>query len=156
MANALRFEIREGWLRPLDNDGKEWLASKGDDAQRNAGLVAWLTPVSDRRARSLDQNALMWQMYGEIAEYFGFTPGYAHCFCKLHYGVPILRLDNAEFRKLYNNLVLRRKLVYEQKIALVEYLRVTSEFSVTQATEYIDTIIREMANEGLVIRVPNG
>jgi HD-GYP domain-containing protein (c-di-GMP phosphodiesterase class II) len=60
------------------------------------------------------------------------------CFCKLHFGVPILRTEDEEFRQVYDTAI--KKLTYEQKIDVMKYLPVTSLMSTKQLSSYLETM----------------
>jgi hypothetical protein len=134
----VRFEKLGDTLHPADHEAVEWLtnAAEGDAVS----LIA--------RPRSLSQNDLINAMYGDIAAH---TEGEGivdiRRRCKLHYGVPILRAHDAEFREIYDRVI--KQHTYDDKLAMMDYLPVTSRMSKSQATEYIDTVQREYAEKGV-------
>jgi hypothetical protein len=60
-------------------------------------------------------------------------------FCKLHFGVPILRAEDDEFREAYDGSILR-VLSYEQKLVAMDMLPVTSRMNTTQLKRYTDDV----------------
>jgi hypothetical protein len=103
--------------------------------------------------RSADQNALQWLWAKEAAEQLGdrTTTEMQHEW-KLRYGVPILREDSPEFRAKYDECL--RPLPYEAKLGFMEYLDVTSIMKVRQMVRYLDTIQREMLQQGIRLTDP--
>lgn len=98
--------------------------------------------------RSLPQNALINAMYGEIADQRdGEGVVDIRRRCKLHYGVPILRAHDEEFRSVYDKVVKPHD--YETKLEIMDFLPVTSRMKKPQATEYIDTVMREYSQQGV-------
>lgn len=101
-----------------------------------------------KHPRSLDQNDMINAMYRDIAESTGEGVVDVRRKCKLHYGVPILRAHDEEFRRVYDKIV--KPHTYPDKLEIMDYLPVTSRMKKPQATEYIDTVQRE--NAGVVFR----
>ena len=103
--------------------------------------------------RTLDQNALINAMYGQISKSKeDETVQEIRRYCKLHHGVPILRRDSEKFQSLYDKVIKPHD--YATKLQMMDYLPVTSEMGKKQATEYIDTVVREYANQGVFIQMP--
>jgi hypothetical protein len=117
-------------------------------------VVVSLRPGKDR---TLDQNALWFAMYQRIAQMtqIGDVED-ARRYCKLHFGVPVMRADCAEFRDGWNRLFLH--LDYEQKLELMgpgplfgpDGFPVTRLFSRAQGIEYTDRIVAEFTGKGVV------
>jgi hypothetical protein len=139
------FRRENNTLIPCTADAERWL-------QGVSGRV-WVKAVSESRKRSLDQNALMWAIYGEVGQFMGLSVEEAHRYCKLHYGVPILRRDSDEFRRVYDACL--KKLLYEQKLKAVMMISVSSIMTTKQAKEYIEDIVRDFSEKGLVIDLPD-
>lgn len=105
-------------------------------------------------SRSLDQNAMFFVLYTQVAaQKQDESVDEIRCHCKLHFGVPILRRDDEQFRDWYNQTLLHSD--YEIKKASMRYVPVTSEFSKKQGSEYIDEIIREYSQQGLCLLHPS-
>jgi hypothetical protein len=95
--------------------------------------------IKTGKARSLDQNAISHTWYEQIArELREDTPLGVKNTCKLFYGVPILRSENAEFRKHYDCVFLR--LTYEQKMEAMTHLPVTSLMTKPQLSQYLEAM----------------
>lgn len=100
--------------------------------------------------RSVDQNALIYALYQEVAaqkEDESITD--IRRMCKLHFGVPILRAANEEFRYVYDHAI--KPLDYEFKLRAMDWLPVTSKMNKTQAGDFINAVIREFASQGIFI-----
>jgi len=103
--------------------------------------------------RSLDQNALSHALYTQIAAQLeDQTVQEIRAECKLRYGVPILRAASDEFRNRYDKVIKPHD--YETKLALMEWLPVTSLMDKAQFSEYVDTVIREYSKAGISIVMP--
>ena len=76
-------------------------------------------------------------------------------YCKLHFGIPILRAENEAFCESYDRLI--RHLDYEVKI---EYMKAPLDFPVTrlmttkQKTQYLDNIYNFYLSNGFILTVP--
>lgn len=100
--------------------------------------------------RNTDQNALIYALYQEIAgQKEDETVQEIRRHCKLHHGVPMLRSSDEEFRYVYDEAI--KPLSYEMKLQLMDYFPVTSKMNKRQASEYIDLVIREYAQQGIYI-----
>jgi hypothetical protein len=90
--------------------------------------------------RSLPQNSIGHAWYGQLArELREYDALGWKCFCKLNYGVPILRAEDAEFREFYD-LSIKHTLSYEQKIAAMKFMPVTSLMTKAQKSKYLETV----------------
>ena len=109
------------------------------------GIIAQLpTPfeidISDKRKRSLEQNALVHHWADEIVQQRDVNFDYVRAEMKLRFGVPILRRDIEAFRTTYDRVL--KPLAYEDKIELIQYmdLPVTRIMSVKQLTEMLEAV----------------
>ena len=121
-------------------------------ARTGALKVTW----KDGDLRSLDQNAISHVWYEQIARELPEDDkrGWRR-FCKLHYGVPILRAENEDFRAFYDAGV--KRLVYEQKIAAMEFVPVTSIMTKAQLSRYLEDVQESFYRErGVVLEFPQG
>ena len=117
-------------------------------------VVVSLRPGKDR---TLDQNALWFAMYQRIAQMtqIGDIED-ARRYCKLHFGVPIMRNADADFRDGWNRMFLH--LEYEQKLDLMgpcaifgpDGFPVTRLFDRAQGIAYTDKIAAEFSAKGVV------
>lgn len=103
--------------------------------------------------RSLPSNALSHQWYKDVSLQTQDAPHYVRNFCKLHYGVPILLAESEKFRNCYN-VSIRGSLTYEQKLAVMDLLDVTSLMNKDQMNRYLNTMQQEYANRGVILQTP--
>ena len=105
------------------------------------------------RKRSLEQNNHFHALYAQIAQQWdGMTQKDVTRHCKLHYGIPILRRDDEDFRNVYDKSL--KKLEYVEKLQAMDYMSVTRLFSTKQGVEYIDEINREFTEQGFLLVPP--
>ena len=91
--------------------------------------------IKTGKDRSLDYNALSHVWYAQIADELKDDDALGwKCHCKLHFGVPLLRAEDAEFREFYDNSI--KGLSYEQKLKAMKYLPVTSIMTNEQFGKY--------------------
>lgn len=104
--------------------------------------------------RTPDQNALHWKWAGEAAEQLGdCTADELQRRWKLEIGVPILRAEDDDFRAFYDEALKPR--TYEQKLAAMKYVPVTSIMTVPQMSQFMDAVFRECQGQGIVLTVPD-
>lgn len=102
-------------------------------------------------ARSLSQNDMSFALYNEIAgKVEGETAVTVRRFCKLHFGVPIMRTYDGDYRALYDK-TLKQSLSYEEKLMAMDYFPVTSLMKKKPFTEYIDAIRAHYAEHGVYL-----
>lgn len=116
-------------------------------------MTANVTATGKRTAR---QNRLNRQWMLDIAAQLeGWTAEYARGYCKLHFGVPVLRSDDEAFCVEYDEVV--RPLPYAHKLKL---MMVPFDFGVTrlmntkQQTAYLDAVHQHFAEQGVVLTDP--
>lgn len=117
-------------------------------------VVVSMRPGKDR---TLDQNALWFAMYQRIAQMteIGDVED-ARRYCKLHFGVPIMRKASEDFRHAWNVSFLL--LTYETKLELMgpcalfgpDGFPVTRLFNRAQGIAYTDQIVAEFSAKGVV------
>ncbi|MDH2013464.1 hypothetical protein N5J66_05705 [Pseudomonas juntendi] len=116
-----------------------------------------LVSMRPGKDRTLDQNALWFAMYDRIAkstEMGGIED--VRRYCKLHFGVPIMRASCDEFRTGWAESFIH--LPYEVKLRLMgpcamfgpDGFPVTRLFDRTQGCQYTDRIVNEFAPQGVV------
>lgn len=107
--------------------------------------------ITEGRHRSVEQNKLQRLWIKEAAEQLeGHTPEELRGYCKLVFGVPILRAENEAFRERYDAVV--RPLPYEAKLAIMSEpldLPVTRLMNVDQKTRYLNAIAKHFAEQGV-------
>lgn len=120
----------------------------------------WIVTIEpyDRagRHRSLQQNKLQQKWHMEAAmQLRDETAEEKRAYCKLHFGVPLLRAESDEFRAQYDTII--RPLPYEHKLAL---MRVPIDFPVTrlmtvdQTTRYLDAVSQHYMSQGVQLTIP--
>lgn len=105
--------------------------------------------------RSDEQNRLQFHWVKEAAEQLGTDVKEERAYCKLHFGVPILRAENELFREKYDRII--RPLPYEQKLDLMGEpidFPVTRIMTTKQKTKYLDAICRHYAGQGVRLTEP--
>lgn len=109
--------------------------------------------VKEGKARSLDQNAISHCWYDQMAreDRQHDTRGHRN-YCKLHFGVPILRAEDADFRAFYDSALLG--LTYEQKLAAMEFVPVTSQMTKPQLSKYLEAVQADYGNRGIYLQFP--
>ena len=112
--------------------------------------------ITKGKNRSIEQNKLQRLWLREAAEQLGEdTPEGYRAYCKLHYGVPILRGENEDFCKAYDKII--RPHSYEDKLTM---MAVPLDFPVTrlmktgQKKRYLDDIWVHFTNLGVQLTDP--
>lgn len=111
--------------------------------------------VTKGSKRSLQQNALTFQWYNEIAQQRDdMTVQEVRAECKLVFGVPLLRQENEAFRETYDKIL--KPLPYETKLHFIQVteLPVTRIMTVSQLGKYLDAIYDHFTRQGFVLTVP--
>lgn len=106
--------------------------------------------------RSMDQSALAEIWYRQVShELSEDTPEGIKCEMKLRLGVPILRATDDNFRAMWDEKI-KGIFTYEQKLALMQYLPVTSLLTVEQMSQYLDNMQKDWARRGVVLESRDG
>lgn len=103
--------------------------------------------------RSLDANAITHVWYGQIARELGDTTAAAvHAECKLRFGVPILRAEDAEFCEQYDRLF-KGRFTYAEKLEIMERFDfpVTRLMTTDQMNRYRDAMQQAYAGQAIVL-----
>lgn len=103
--------------------------------------------------RSLSSNALSHAWYSEAANQTNETPENVKAYCKLHFGVAILRAESEYFRNSYDSSI-KETLTYRQKLRAMELLNVTRLMSKDQMNRYLNDMQRDYANRGVILETP--
>ncbi len=113
--------------------------------------------VTAGKHRTTAQNKLQRQWMTDInLQAPGESAEYWRGYCKLHFGVPILREENEAFRLKYDRLV--KPLPYEAKIEFMcepAGLPVTRIMTTKQKTAYLDAVHRHFSERGIVLTDPS-
>ncbi len=100
--------------------------------------------------RTLSANALSHVWYGQADKQLGQQIGTARNFCKLHFGIPILRYEDAEFQEMYDQVIKHN--CYELKLKIMAYWPVTSLMSREQMARYLTAVqVHYADNEQIVL-----
>lgn len=106
-------------------------------------------------ARSDLQNRLAQRWFTDISRQLGDqTHGEIRAFCKLHFGIPILRRDSEGMDLSFSASL--DHLTHEQKLVVIERLEipVTRLMSLTQMTEFMDAMQHAWARQGIRLTDP--
>lgn len=110
----------------------------------------WLKLTPSTKKRKISKNSLSHVWYDEISKQrLDETATYYRHYCKLHFGVPIMRRDSEAFREVYDRLI--KPLDYEAKLNAMFMIQVTSLMDEKQMTEYLDQMQRHFADKGVVL-----
>lgn len=110
--------------------------------------------VKAGKDRSLDQNALSHSWYEHLArELREYDALGWKCECKLLHGVPILRAEDEEFRTFYDAAI-KQALNYEQKLAAMKFVPVTSVMTKQQLSKYLEAMREHFLRRGVRLEFP--
>lgn len=128
------------------------------------GLIAFLgiqsrpftVSIMQGANRTTEQNKLQFKWMKEISEQWpGHKPEDIRAHCKLHFGVPILRRDDEEFKRKYDLIIKPHS--YEEKLVMMKPpldFPVTSLMTTRQKTEYLDTVFQKFSEQGFELTIP--
>ena len=107
--------------------------------------------------RSVEQNRLQRMWLQEASEQLGEyrLEGY-RAYCKLHFGVPILRGENDDFKEAYDRVIRPRS--YEDKILMMSIpldFPVTRLMTTGQKKRYLDDVYDHFTAQGVQLTEPN-
>jgi len=109
--------------------------------------------ITAGKARTLDQNAIAHVWYEQVArELREDDAAGVKCFCKLHFGVPILRSESDEFREKYDRLI--KPMRYDEKLELMEWFPVTSLMTTPQLSKYLEKVQAHYQGRGVWLEFP--
>lgn len=111
--------------------------------------------INQGRKRTLDQNRLQRKWMLEIAAELGEDPEYWRGYCKLVFGVRILKAEDEKFAAVYDQRI--RPLEWEHKLALMQVpldLPITRLMSTKQHAAYLDAIYKHFTEQGVVLTDP--
>lgn len=142
--------------------GQRWTL---DDANKINNFVEFVTQAMQagkpqtvefiKPGRTLNQNSMVHALYGDIAKQRDdLTVLDVERHCKLYYGVPILRANNAEFRQMWDARLLGDRMSTEGKLDIVTYMDISSRMSKEECSEYISTILNEYQKQGFYLPDP--
>jgi len=106
--------------------------------------------ITSGKKRGLAANALSHVWYGDIAKVWHESADYAKAFCKLHYGVSILRAECEGFRALYDKAI-KNNLSYPEKLEAMKILPVTRLMDKDQMCRYLNAMQSELARADMSV-----
>lgn len=107
--------------------------------------------------RSIEQNKLQRKWLLEAEQQGDMTAEEYRGYCKLHFGVPILRNENDLFREKYDAII--KPMPYETKIQMMMEpldFPVTRLMTTAQNTKYLDAMYQHLRGLGFVLTEPEG
>lgn len=119
---------------------------------RNLPVTVTITAGASRTDR---QNRLMHRWFDDVSKQLGdMTREEVRAYCKLHFGVPILRAENEAFKLAYDGVMLH--LPYEAKLAFMQHMQlpVTSLMTVKQQTAMLDEMAKHWSAQGVRLTDP--
>lgn len=106
------------------------------------------------KRRSLSQNDISHAWYEQLARELREDDALGHkCYCKLHHGVPILRAEDEDFRVAYDAAI--KGLTYNQKLAVMKILPVTSLMKKAQLSKYLEAVQADFMSRGVMLAFPD-
>lgn len=109
--------------------------------------------IKEGKGRSVEQNAVMHGWFGQVARELREDDARGvKRYCKLHFGVPILRAEDDEFREAYDRVV--KPLAYEQKLVAMDILPVTSRMTTVQLDRCMADIQEHYIGRGVELVYP--
>lgn len=111
--------------------------------------------IEKGKLRSNKQNRYQRQLMIDIASQMGESAEYWRGYCKLHFGVGIVKASNEAFAEAYDRTV--KGLPYGVKLDIMQEpldLPVTRLMSTKQHAEYLDAIQRHFLQQGLELTDP--
>lgn len=126
------------------NDFNAWLRH-----HVQPGIKYVVTLKKHTKKRSINQNDQTFVWYEQLAQELPEEDelGWRR-FCKLHFGVGILRAHDAEFRELYDKCI-KSTLSYEEKLKAMDYLPVTSLMTSDQLNLYLEAMREHFLKRGV-------
>lgn len=107
------------------------------------------------KSRSIEQNKTQRLWCKEASQQGDQTAEEYRAFCKLHFGVPILRRDDEDFREVYDRLIRPRD--YAEKLELMMEpidFQVTRLMTTKQKAEYLTAMYQHFTGLGFRLTEP--
>jgi len=125
-----------------------------NEAQRLQQSAGYLRITLDtEKPRTLPQNNFSHAWYAQLARELPEDDALGwKCYCKLHHGVGILRAENEDFRLAYDAAI--KGLTYEQKLAAMRILPVTSMMGRKQLSKYAEAVQADFLAKGVRLEFP--
>jgi hypothetical protein len=130
------------------------IAEQVEKAQaQNEMLDIEIKPHESSRSAAQNRTQFMWYM--EAATQGDMTAQEYRAYCKLHFGVPILRAEDEQFRAVYDKVI--RPLEYESKMELMMEpidFPVTSRMTWDQKSQFLDKTLAHFKGLGFQMTEP--
>jgi hypothetical protein len=111
--------------------------------------------ITDGKHRTDDQNKLQRKWVLEVAAQTGEEPEEVRGYCKLHFGVPILRNENDVFKAEYDTVIMPLPYPHKLKLMMVPFdFGVTRIMTTRQKKAYLDTVHRHYSEQGVILTNP--
>lgn len=107
------------------------------------------------KSRTLAQNRTQHQWFRDAEAQGDMKAWEYRAYCKLHFGVPILRRDSSDYRAKYDEYL--KHLPYEHKLGLMVEpfdFPVTSAMTVPQHSEFLDAVREHLSGLGFELTDP--
>jgi len=141
-------------MRMIANSQESLQRALGDIRQEWARSRYLRIEVRAGRSRSLKQNNHSHAWYEQLArELPEFDALRWKCFCKLHFGVPLMRAEESDFREMYDLKL--KGFPYETKLLLMEWVPVTSLMTKKQLQTYETAMQTHFLEHGVSLEYPN-
>ena len=145
---------------------KRWIKSEDDQGLLMAFIGNMELPFTVTiekgliAKRSTDQNRLQRLWINEAEQQGDMTAEEYRAYCKLHFGVPMLRNENDTFAELYDSKIRDRvpPYSYEQKLEFMAIpwdLHVTRLMTVKQHDKYLNMMHNHFTSLGMILTIPN-
>ncbi len=109
--------------------------------------------ITEGSSRSLSQNAISHAWYEQVARELREDDALGvKCYCKLHFGVPILRAEDDEYREVYDSSI--KLMTYEQKLKAMHHWPVTSLMTKQQLSKYLEMVQAEFQKRAVFLEFP--
>ncbi|WP_027854682.1 hypothetical protein [Marinobacterium litorale] len=108
-----------------------------------------------KEPRSNQQNRLQFQWLNDAASQGDQAVEEYRAYCKLHFGVPLLRAEDEEFREVYDQII--KPAPYEHKLRMMSPpidLPVTSRMKVKTMTAYLNEVWQHFTGIGFQLTDP--
>lgn len=125
-------------------DFNAWIRS-----QVQPGIKYVVTLKKHTKKRTINQNDQVYVWYEQLARELPEedVQGWRR-FCKLHFGVGILRAHDTEFRELYDKCI-KSTLSYEEKLQAMDVLPITSRMNTEQLNMYLEAMQEHFLKRGI-------
>jgi C-terminal processing protease CtpA/Prc len=138
-------------IHNVDEKDKLWTLLKQIDFSQ--AMDVWIKPHESDR--SLDQNNLVGKWYRDAEAQGDQTAEEYRAYCKLHFGVPIMRKGSERYKEKYDRLF-KDRYTYEEKLEWMQEpgdYPVTRVMSVKQFAQFMDKVREHL--EGLGFQLTN-